>query len=475
MSTPRRWQPQPSPRPGEPGDALVAVPAVGLVLLLAVLSAVAVLPRPAPVAEVGGAHDGAVLPNRVVAYPSWTPLLAEGPPLGRAAYVVEQNEGFVVVGVDGSARRLPPPEQHFRVTAPALSPDGSKLAYGWSAPESMAGVNPELAGQASLRVVDLRTGELTFFGPEEPGMSARYEVLAWAPDAERIAAVIIVLKYDDTSSTWDATRRTQILGNGAVDSGFFANQLDAPAGAAFAWSPDGTRLAAWDPTRGKVTVRDAADGEKRTTWSVPKRSDLDAAAWSPDGESLHMLRRVGPTSYDSRPRLSEWVLAEYSVEAPARLVRERRAGAAANPWLVGWRGGDPVVELPNIKGVPELVVIRSEGPRHLVSLEGRTGGSQPSVASELLAAAPVRDVAPRRATVWSADALRWGHRSLRRRTGAACAARRRGLLRVALDGQRDSQDATSCIGVDGRQRLSSVGDARSRPSRDSSRSSDSSS
>ncbi len=382
------------------GRALLAGPALAVVLLLALFSAVTVLPRPAPASGPGEPAPAAVLPARVVEYLPWTPLLGKGEPLGRAVLVVEQSEGYFVIGLDGSARRLPTVEGGFAVTSPVLSPDGTKLAYGWSAPEDMSELDPHEAASSALRLVDLVTGETRTLERGKVGRSIRYRSLAWAPDARRLAAVTIE-GADAGNGRWGTVRRIAVLDGGAK-----VWSVRAPFTAEIAWSPDGTRLATgWT---GGVVVKlwSADDGAPGAELKVEPQADLDNAAWGPDGRNLYLLREDGRTSYQSDPPVTRWVPTEVPVDADRRR-RERRVGDAVNPWVVGWRHGRPVVELPNLKGVAELVVLGPNGPRHLVALEGKSRGSQPSVASELLAVAPVRDVAPRKASVWSADGLRW--------------------------------------------------------------------
>ncbi len=380
------------------GRALLAGPALAVVLLLALFSAVTVLPRPAPAPGPAEPAPAAVLPARVVAYPPWTPLLGEGEPLGRAAYVLEQAEGYFVVGVDGSARRLPSPPAGLGLTSPVLSPDGKVLAYAWSAPTEIPDLSVEQAARSALFVVDLTTGRTREVAWVKAGRAVRYPSLAWSPDGNRLAVVTTEGRHRGDTN-WGSTRRlTMLQGSRRLWS------ASADVSTAVAWSPDGTRLATWQFGGRFVGLWRARDGERQGELKVPLESDLDAAAWSPEGRSLNLLRRVGSWE-DTDPPMSRWALVEVDVDGKG--LRQRGVGHAINPWLVGWREGRPVLELPDSKGVPQLVAVTPRGSEHLIALEGKVGGTEPAVAAHLLSSAPIRKVDARTIPLWSARGLTW--------------------------------------------------------------------
>ncbi len=342
-----------------------------------------------------------MLPARVAAYPPWTPRLGEGAPLGVAAYVVSDPNGYFVVGVDGSARRLPEATDGYEVTSPVLSPDGTKLAYGWSVPERGPG-DPREAGHSALRTVDLGSDETTQVSLDAYGAASRYESVAWSRDGKHLAALATRYSLDESTKAWARSPRLQVSDNAGSLATF-----DAPDAAAVAWSPSGEYLATFDPTAGTIAIRRSWEGRVEDTLSVPKGTDLDAAAWAPDGKSLYLLRRVGFTDGGGSATLGTWVLEETPIDGSGGPVSSRPVGASVNPWLVGWRGGEPVVETGGFDRPSQFVVASPSGPRTLVRFDGRTDARQPSVAADLLDSAPVRDVEPRDIPWSSGPGLAW--------------------------------------------------------------------
>lgn len=171
------------------------------------------------------------------------------PPAPSAVVLFERNGALVLANVDGPGERELLRSYLFVIGAePSVSPDGTRIAV--ADPEGINVV--DLAAPAARRIV----------------ASQDYASLArWSPDGSLIA-------YVDDFSIWvvrpDGSEARVVV----PDSG----------DGGYAWSPDGSRIAAWG---GLFDVKTS----KHTT--IAGVEDLDDPAWSPNGELIAFERKDG--------------------------------------------------------------------------------------------------------------------------------------------------------------------------------------
>ena len=241
-------------------------------------------------------------------------------------------------------------------TSPAISPDGSTVAYH-TVRQSVFEGTPDIVA------VTLDTGEFRRVTPVRgPDQHKRHTEPAWSPDGTRIAFVA------DSSLSTMAVDGSDVRG---IAPGI-ESAVEPPA-----WSPDGTRIA----FRGRPSWREpwslylvgadgsdlrlAADGEPDTDveyeyWVM----GVGTPVWSPDGQRIALLRTVVGSESPLALRVDAQVLDAATgairtvlknavgplVWSPRRYgVAVLRAGTAAalRPRDLrsggGWRPGDPPV------------------------------------------------------------------------------------------------------------------------------------
>ena len=210
---------------------------------------------------------------------NFSPALS--PDGSRVAYAAIERSGvssdIVTSALDGSdLRRL---TNHKAIDAyPVWSPDGSQILF-YSSRAGSPG-NPTL----SLFIVDSDGSNLRELSPESSRPIAKYPPV-WSPDGQRIAFVVWGDGYEFLVQT--------IRADGA-DLTELGKTVSNPV-----WSPDGTRLAfirEGDETRGLYTM-DPDGGNERllSSFDIPPTSYYHNPSWSPDGSEI--LYGVGFRSF----------------------------------------------------------------------------------------------------------------------------------------------------------------------------------
>jgi Tol biopolymer transport system component len=148
----------------------------------------------------------------------------------------------------------------------AVSPNGQQIVY--SVEEGSGAVNLWLMDTDGQNKGPLTKGEVQCSAP------------AWSPDGQRIAYERRPLVSEDGSSG-PGTPRVWLLDLQTREARpLFAD--DQTLGYAPAWSPDGDKLAFFDPTNGGIAIYELQSGELSF---IPNEMG-GMASWSPDGETI---------------------------------------------------------------------------------------------------------------------------------------------------------------------------------------------
>lgn len=176
------------------------------------------------------------------------------------------------------------------ITSVAWSPDGTRIAAGYSQGEVKIWDAATLSLQTSIQ-----TGE-----EEWASVVSAYIVgtLSWSPDGHLLAAGL---------GTWPPGGFVQVID---VDTGQVLESLFVGYGlSTVAWSPDGSRLAAGltlsvpGGTEGWVRVWDSRDFQVVAELRHGRSSDVSDIAWSPDGSKL---ASAGYHEYDLDNSVRTW-------------------------------------------------------------------------------------------------------------------------------------------------------------------------
>jgi dipeptidyl aminopeptidase/acylaminoacyl peptidase len=195
--------------------------------------------------------------------------IAARAPQGR--FVFQTATGQIVqITADGSGERVLTSGHE-----PALSPDGSRLAFGRGDPPS-------------IWLLDLASGEERLL-VAEPGVRSP----VWSPDGSRLA--ILKSKRDPVFRIDPATRRPGWLleehfGIAVVDvaSGTLIDLPSQTFSSAPSWSPDGQQIV-FDGNTGLYLVPTDGSGEPRLLPGT--NSQFTQPAWSPDGSLIALALR----------------------------------------------------------------------------------------------------------------------------------------------------------------------------------------
>jgi Tol biopolymer transport system component len=190
------------------------------------------------------------------------------------------------------------------VTDFSLAPDGSRLAY----------TRQETPTRTSVHMVDLQSGATTRLSPDE---EASYSAPAWSPQGDLIAF----------------ERRQAVAGAVANPKLFAARPDGTPGGLVYGrgdevgfgvrWSPDGTRMAFFDPARQAVVVFNFT----RDLVTIPVQTTV-SFDWSPDGRRLVIEDIIAEQNAFQHVLL----VADATTGAVARLTHGGQVDDAAPSW-----------------------------------------------------------------------------------------------------------------------------------------------
>ena len=238
-------------------------------------------------------------------------------------------------------RALPLTSLPGRELAPAVSPDGSRVAFLWDGGEDKTSLDLYVQSTSDARPLKLASG---------PGRQP-----TWSPDGTRIA----FLRYTEPAS---APRRQEVLE--VPTTGGVERTLAVVGGQQFGldWSPDGRSLAVVDkPAMGAADALylfSRRDGSKQQLTSPTAGYAGDCLPrFSPDGRFLAFVRVHTPSSADvyvldllerslSRvTRTEEFVLGapDWLPDGSGLIYSsvQQRLGGLAHLWKVSLDGGTP--------------------------------------------------------------------------------------------------------------------------------------
>jgi len=208
--------------------------------------------------------------TQVYNYAYWAPQNCAGDDNCRDLAVLLSDpsaDGLLVerVRVDGEAS-----SETLGVGAPfyfSWSPDGTRMLWQ--------------RNNQRLDVYDIGAGDVASTLDQRPGFVA---APAWSPVDDRLLIGVLT----------ESGQRTDLTIIGNDDTEALASDLEGPV--AFAWSPDGNRIA-YTADRGPLMVLDAVTGETLARSPV---GGVYAFFWSPDGQRLvYVTLAVQPGSFSA--------------------------------------------------------------------------------------------------------------------------------------------------------------------------------
>lgn len=221
-------------------------------------------------------------------------------------------------------------------TAPAVSPDGTRVAF-----ESDRDGNPE------IYVVVLATGAVQRL-TDNP---ARDGAPAWSPDGRRLAftsdrdnraaADVYIMNADGTGVQRVTSDRANWAPQFSPDGGRLAVQVDtdvhvfdlagggerrltsgADNGMNPTWSPDGQRLAFVTTRNRKLEIFTMnADGSDQTLLVSMAGAEVLDPRWSPDGAHIAFVRVPASAARAAEPGEAEDMQAVYTIDVASGVVR----------------------------------------------------------------------------------------------------------------------------------------------------------
>ncbi len=217
---------------------------------------------------------------------------------------------------------------------PALSPDGTRVAFAWEKPGEKTSLYVKLLDSPSP--VRLTTS---------PGSDSEP---AWSPDGQKIAFVRRTRETCEILSVPSIGGSAQRMAEcGSLDAGKIS------------WSPSGAELAFSVPSAGgplRLEALDLSRGSRRALTSPPPGSVGDEeASFSPDGKTISFLRSLSdgvsdiytvPAAGGSESRVTEEnrsiTGADWSPDGRSLIFSSSRAGLFSL-WKIPAAGGEPLL------------------------------------------------------------------------------------------------------------------------------------
>jgi TolB protein len=315
---------------------------------------------------------GALLGASAIARPQAAAAVVGAPAAGRIAYqgrLVIGTRGIIVMSGSGeNPVELPHPAESDRIT-PALSPDGTMLAY--AAKDGAA---------YKLWIVRLAADNSPVGDPMQVTTSdADDEQPAWSPDGQRLAYV---------SGTADKRALFTIPIKGGEPTELVSLGADF-RNACPHWSPDSTRIVF--SSGGKLFIISADGRETRQL-----TDDGMYPSWSPDGSRIAFFRLkpepalcvIAPEGGEPRMMVKNveyFGETAWSPDGKSIAFKADKVGAAEGSlWLAPAAGG-PAKELRSY-GVAHGYLDWSAGPVRLAAARAaRAGGAKPAAVTPITA------------------------------------------------------------------------------------------
>lgn len=316
-------------------------------------------------------------------------------PLGRASLIYRGpggNNTLYAVGADGDTyRRLITGASD---TVYALSPDGTRVAYG---PKADASTAPD---RGAIKVLDLRSGRTTSYPLPPSRYGEQLNSIVWSPDGSLLAYDAV--RVDEVGAKgWKRASEAP----GVIDLGTrTVAPLPARLGAPVAWSEDGKQLLLSGYEGEKLIVTDATGRILRTVTASGAFADpFHASAWSPDGTIAASVVRLA-TPDEPASSFTTGKSHPYEVRFLSLATGGRASGAgvvrtvlAVDVDVVGWRNsGQLVLDETLADGSAQVVSIdvASRASTVLVRAAADARAWKLDIASDVLAGGQIRHAAP---------------------------------------------------------------------------------
>ena len=183
----------------------------------------------------------------------------------RRLEVVDVDSGAVGTSIELDPARFPPDPNYGQVYYPTWSPDGAQVAF-------VANPSPTSGGKPQILAFDVETGTVRdIIGPR----FSLVRGLAWSPDGTALLAV--------ASETEPAPApRTDPVATGLYRIGVDGSRPQLIASGHYTvavWSPDGTRIAAFDGS--DLVVMPADGSDQQVVAPMASQSPFQGLAWDP--------------------------------------------------------------------------------------------------------------------------------------------------------------------------------------------------
>jgi hypothetical protein len=210
-------------------------------------------------------------------------------PIWRASLLYfDRHDAAMLVSADGNEQRSLPvrPSGTYRAVTFALSPDGTKVAYGWVADDLTKVKKGD--PRSELRIVTLATGRTLRLALPGDGFGDKVDHLTWSADGTRLLVQAVVIA-DVQPGGWGGALDTFVVDAATATRESSVSFHGQSLGG---WSADGKRLL-WIENDA-VQITDLAGDSLRTlvlkalpgTGPYGDATSGDGAHWSPDENTV---------------------------------------------------------------------------------------------------------------------------------------------------------------------------------------------